>query len=187
MEEKERRFGQPREDAERAISHYGITYPEYHSNPENYPLPPRGTGFETNTAANSLSDEDIDRVADAVVERFKEDENLLLHSVPYVEGSPGIVVDTNVAARTPCKCARVDGSEICFSKGIIGGMSEGQKEAYCTVKIPFESPRLEHRIKEFKEAVAEAKEKIKGVPKGERLEPWLKAMSEELGERGIEI
>jgi len=185
--ENERRFGQRREDAERAISHYGITYPEYYSNPEKYPLPPRGTGLERGTAASSLSDEDIEQVAEAVVEKFKEDESLLLHSVPYVEGSPGIVVDSDVAAGTSCKCARVDGSEICFSKGIIGGMSEGQKEAYCNPKTYMRSPRLEKRIREFKEAVVEAKEKIKGVPKGERLEPWLKAMSEELTERGIEL
>jgi len=134
-----------------------------------------------------LSNEDIDRIAEAVVEKFKEDESLLLHSVPYAEGSPGIVVNEDVAARTACRCARVDGSEICFSRGIIGGMSASQKEAYCNPKTYFKSPRLEKRIKGFKEAVAAAKEKIREVPKGERLEPWLKAMSEELGERGIEV
>jgi len=135
----------------------------------------------------NLADEDIDRIAEAVVEKFKEDENLLLHSVPYVEGSPGIVVDPDIAARTSCRCVSTDGSEICFSKGIIGGLSEAQKEAYCNPKVYIRSPRLEQRIKRFKEAVAEAKEKIKEVPKGERLGPWLKAMSEELSKRGIEI
>lgn len=134
-----------------------------------------------------LSDEDIDAIADAVVEKLKEDESLLLHSVPYCEGSPGIVVDADVAARTSCRCARVDGSEICFSKGIIGGMSEAQKEAYCNPKTYFTSPGLEKRIKGFKEAVAEAKKRIEEVPKGERLEPWLTAMSKELRERGIEV
>jgi len=134
-----------------------------------------------------ISDEDIDRIAEAVVEKFKEDESLLLHSVPYVEGSPGIVVNEDVAARTACKCARVDDSEICFSKGIIGGMSEAQKEAYCNPKTYFKSPHLEKRIRGFKEAVAAAKEKIREVPKGERLEPWLKAMSEELVKREISI
>jgi len=134
-----------------------------------------------------LSDEDIDRIAEAVVEKFKEDENLLLHSVPYLEGSPGIVVDEDIAARTPCRCARVDDSEICFSRGVVGGLSEAQKEAYCNPKTYFKSPGLEKRIRGFKEAVAAAKEKIKDIPKGERLEPWLKAMSEELSERGIEV
>ena len=134
-----------------------------------------------------LSDEDIDRIAEAVVEKFKEDENLLLHSVPYLEGSPGIVVDEDIAARTPCRCARVDDSEICFSKGIVGGLSEAQKEAYCNPKTYFKSPGLEKRIKGFKEAVTAAKEKIKDIPKGERLAPWLQAMSQELAERRIEI
>jgi len=134
----------------------------------------------------SLSNEDIDAIAEAVVGKFKEDD-LLLHSVPYVEGSPGIVVDSDRAFNTPCKCARVDGSEICFSKGIIGAMTDSQKAFYCNPKTYFESPALEKRIREFKKAVAAAKEKIKEVPKGERLEPWLKAMSEELGKRAISV
>jgi len=137
-------------------------------------------------AERSLSNEDIDAIAEAVVEKFKEDD-LLLHSVPYAEGSPGIVVDSDRAFNTPCKCARVDDSEICFSAGIIGGMTDSQKAFYCNPKTYFESPGLEKRIKGFKKAVAAAKEKIKEVPKGERLEPWLKAMSEELTERGISV
>lgn len=135
----------------------------------------------------SLSNEDIDAIAEAVVGKFKEDEDLLLHSIPYVEGSPGIVVDRDRAFNTPCKCARVDGSELCFSPGIIGAMADDQKAFYCNPKTYFKSPGLEKRIRGFKEAVAAAKEKIREVPKGERLEPWLKAMSEELTERGISV
>ena len=41
----ERRYGQPRTDVERAMSHYGITEVEYGANPEAYPLPSRGTGL----------------------------------------------------------------------------------------------------------------------------------------------
>jgi len=138
-------------------------------------------------AERSLSNEDIDAIAEAVVGKFKEDD-LLLHSVAYAEGgSPGIVVDSDRAFNTPCKCARVDSSEICFSAGIIGGLSDDQKAIYCNPKTYFKSPGLEKRIRGFKEAVAAAKEKIREVPKGERLEPWLKAMSEELTERGISI
>lgn len=178
------RLGLPKSDMERVASHFNVPLNEVTLNMVKHIKGiPRGTGL----GRNNLSDEDIDRVTEAIVEKFKEDENLLLHSVPYVEGSPGIVVNEDIAARTPCKCATVDGSEICFSKGIVGGMSEGQKEAYCNPKTYFESPALEKRIRGFKEAVAEAKEKIKGIPKGERLEPWLKAMSEELTERGIEV
>lgn len=180
------RLGIPKSDVERAATHFNVPITEVTGEMVSHVQGiPRGSGLERQIG--NLSDEDIDRVAEAVVEKFKEVESLLLHSVPYVEGSPGIVVDQEIAARTSCRCARVDGSEICFSKGIIGGLSEEQKELYCNPKVYIKSPRLEQRIKRFKEAVAEAKEKIKDIPKGERLEPWLKAMSEELTERGIEI
>jgi hypothetical protein len=114
---------------------------------------------------------------------------LLYHSMAHMESeaSPGIVVDADIAARTPCKCARAGESEICFSRGIVGGLDAGQKEAFCNPKMYFESPGLEQRIGEFNEAVVAAQEIIKDVPKGERLQPWLSAMSEELGKRGIGV
>ena len=52
---KERRLGVPRSDIERAMSHYGITETEYLSNPSKYPLPERGVGLTTGTAAGSSS------------------------------------------------------------------------------------------------------------------------------------
>lgn len=39
----ERRYGDPKTDVERAMSHYNISEEEYCANPEAYPLPPRGT------------------------------------------------------------------------------------------------------------------------------------------------
>jgi len=50
---KERGRGIPRSEVERAISHYGITEAEYSAHPENYPLPERGTGLTTGSAAGS--------------------------------------------------------------------------------------------------------------------------------------
>lgn len=50
---KERGYGIPRNDVERAIAHYGITESEYCANPGAYPLPSRGTGFTTGRAAGS--------------------------------------------------------------------------------------------------------------------------------------
>ncbi|MDD5700423.1 MAG: hypothetical protein PHU23_00110 [Dehalococcoidales bacterium] len=38
-------LGSPKSDAERALSHYGISLEDYYSAPENYPLPERGTGM----------------------------------------------------------------------------------------------------------------------------------------------
>ena len=111
---------------------------------------------------------------------------MLLNLAVEAMGSPGIMVDTDVAARTPCRCYRVDETEMCFSKGIIGTMSKAQVEAYCPKKVYLEQG-LQRRIREFKAAAAEAKKEIAGIPRGERLEPWLHAMSKSLKKRGIEI
>jgi hypothetical protein len=52
---KERRLGIPRTDVERAQAHYGATEEEYCAHPEKYPLPDRGAGLTTGTAAGSSS------------------------------------------------------------------------------------------------------------------------------------
>ena len=41
----ERRYGTPKTDIERAMTHYGITEAEYCANPGDYPLPSRGAGL----------------------------------------------------------------------------------------------------------------------------------------------
>jgi hypothetical protein len=112
---------------------------------------------------------------------------LLYHSLAHMdtEHSPGIVVYPEVAKASPCKCAKVDGSELCFSPGIIGAMDEGQKGLYCNPKMSFKSPALQQRSKVFKQAVKAAQKKVAEIPKGERLQPWLAAMSEELTRRGV--
>ena len=171
----ERGEGNSLTDEERAARHFNVTLSEV--TPEMIEeLPERGTGLETGRARGTDGSE-IDTIAIF----------LLAHSMPHMEGSPGIVVNPDVATRTPCRCAKVGNSEICFSKGVIGGLDEGQKEAYCNPKNYYENPDLEERIAKFKEAVAAAQEKVKNIPKGERLGPWLSAMSQELQTRGIEV
>lgn len=112
---------------------------------------------------------------------------LLLHAVPYLEGSPGIVVDEAVALASPCHGARFDTSEIIFSKGIVGALDEKQKVTYCKLGTTYEEKgALVERIKRFKEAIAAAKEKYRlehrpGVTR------WLALTGEELRKRGIEL
>jgi hypothetical protein len=172
---EDRGEGNPLTDQERAARHFEVNPSEV--TPEMIQeLPVRGTGLETGRARDT-DETEIDTIAIF----------LLAHSMPHMEGSPGIVVNPDVAARTSCRCATVNGSEICFSKGVIGGLDDSQKEAYCKPKTYYESPGLEQRISEFKDAVAAAQEKVKDIPKGERLGPWLSAMSEELRTRGIEV
>lgn len=133
-----------------------------------------------------MTQDEMERLAEMVAEKLKEDTTttwLIFHSVPYAHGSPGIVIDADVAARTPCKC--YDG--ICFSKGIVGALSESQKEAYCPTIEHVTSPGMTRRIKNWQEAVSTCKGEISKYEKGERLEPWLECMGRELAKRGIEI
>ena len=101
-------------------------------------------------------------------------------------GSPGLVVNADLASRTKCRCYKIDETLMCYSAGVIGTLSKPQVEAYCPTKQIL-TQGIARRVKLFKEAAKEAKKEIAGIPKGERLEPWLKAMSTALKRRGIEI
>jgi len=111
---------------------------------------------------------------------------LLLDMTIEVLGSPGIVVNEALAKATGCRCYKVDTTEMCFSRGIIGTLSPPQREAYCPTK-EFLTEGIAKRVKLFKEAAEEAKKEIAHIPKGERLEPWLHAMGKALRTRGIEV
>jgi len=113
-------------------------------------------------------------------------ERLLLHALVDELGSPAIILDETRAKTTPCICYRIDEKEMCFSKGAIGTLRQEQIPIYCPTKI-YRREGLARRVRLFKEAVAEAKEKIKGIPKGERLIPFLEAMGEALRKRGIKL
>jgi len=134
--------------------------------------------------------EEIQSIAAKVAEKLSENiavGNLLLHSVPYQEGSPGIVVNEATAMASPCRCIEYrPGKKLCFSKGIIGALSDEQEAIYCPVTEELESPGIEKRLKDWMDAVETCKAEIAPIPKGERLEPWLSCMSRELKARGIE-
>ena len=116
-----------------------------------------------------------------------ENRGLLLNSVVEALGSPGIMVNPDIAARTGCRCYKIDETLMCFSKGIIGTLSKAQVAAYCPTKEILTEGGLVERVKAFKEAAAEVKEKIKRIPKGEKLKPMLREMSIALAKRGIEV
>lgn len=184
MAGEEQRMGQPKTEAQRVVTHYKTTLAEYYAHPEKYPLPPRGTGL-------NLAQSDIDYLAERVADKikegaFKEDTGtaiLILHSIPHSHGSPGIMVDKDIAARTSCKCY----DNVCFSRGIIGALSPAQREAYCPTTEHVTSPGMTKRLRDWNEAVGVCKVEIKEYEKGERLEPWLECMGRELPKRGIEI
>jgi len=134
--------------------------------------------------------EEIQSIAAKVAEKLSEElavGNLMLHSVPYQEGSPGIVVNEATAMASACRCIEYrPGKKLCFSKGIIGALSDEQETIYCPVTEKLESPGLEKRLQDWMESVDICKAEIASIPKGERLEPWLGCMSRELRARSIE-
>lgn len=169
------RGGYPKNERERAANHFGVSASEV--TPQMIAeLPPKGTGVSG----------DIEQLATIVAEKIKEDTSttmLILHSVPHAYGSPGIMVDADVAARTPCKCY----DNVCFSRGIVGALDPAQREAYCPTIEHATSPGMTRRLKNWQEAVDVCKGEIEKYEKGERLEPWLSCMGRELPAHGIEI
>lgn len=116
-----------------------------------------------------------------------ENRGLLLNFAIEEMGSPGIVVNPDIAKATPCRCYVIDAdTKMCFSKGIIGTLSQPQRAPYCTTEIDL-TQGITERVKLFREAAKEAHKEVEKIPKGERLDPWLSAVSRELKERGIEI
>jgi len=113
---------------------------------------------------------------------------LLLAETVKEFGSPGIVVNPELAKRTGCTCYKIDDKMLCYSKGVIGTLKyPKQVKEFCPVITEKESRALTERIENFREAAKEAHKRIEHLEKGERLEPWLRAMGEELAERGIEV
>ena len=126
------------------------------------------------------------------IKRYEElpsDHELLLHFGVEEVGSPGIVLDETRARATSCSCFTYKDKDLCWSKGIVGMLSQPQQEVYCVAGKAYKAqPKLVERYTRFAEAAEEAHKKIEAMPKGrERLMTWLTAMGTELSKRGIEV
>jgi len=117
------------------------------------------------------------------------DHEFLLHFGIEEVGSPGVVLDEAAARATPCSCFTYKGKDMCWSRGMIGMLTQPQQEAYCVAgKVYKAQPALTERYNKFAEAAEEAHKKIEAMPKGtERLETWLEEMGKELSKRGLEV
>lgn len=104
----------------------------------------------------------------------------------------GIVVNELAALRTPCTCYRIGPTNrpedlMCFSRGICGTLDNKQDLLYCTEREIIEADGIPRRVEKFREAVRVCQTEIAGIPRGERLTPWLSCMGKELRVRGIEV
>lgn len=143
-----------------------------------------------------LTIEDIERIAkrtaEEVMDRIREGEHdrLMLHSIPYAYGSPGIIVDETKAEKTPCKCVEYKpGKSLCWSPGIWGALTNEQEKLYCPTTEKIERPGTIERMSKWQDAVNICKTEIAAIPESEgekRVTTWLRCMSRELVARGIE-
>ena len=124
-----------------------------------------------------------------VCESEPSDHEFLLHFGIEEVGSPGIVLDEARARATPCSCFTYKGKDLCWSRGMIGMLTQPQQEVYCVAGKAYKvQPKLVERYTRFAAAAEKAHKKIEAMPKGrERLEVWLTEMGKELSKRGIEV
>ena len=136
-----------------------------------------------------LTNEEVDRIATQVVERLGE-ENLLLHSVPYINGSPGLVVDEARARATPCRCVEYSPNKrLCWSRGIIGALTDEQEQTFCSAIYDINRPGTVERMRKWQESVDTCKGELARIPEAsgqERVTTWLQCMSRELTSRGVQ-
>jgi len=128
-------------------------------------------------------------VREEIRSEMPSNHELLFHFGVEEVGSPGFVIDEARARTTPCSCFTYKGKDLCWSKGIIGLLTQPQQNVYCVAGKTYKAqPRLVERYTTFAAAAERAHKEIESMPKGtERLEAWLSAMGRELSKEGIEV
>jgi hypothetical protein len=111
--------------------------------------------------------------------------------VSRIGGSPGIVVDEDLAKTTPClRIDLGDGmSPLIFSKGIVGALDEKQIGQYCTLGFLDKSatPQQLTRLQSMSEAAHVCHvdtQSMAGTP--EHLKAYFSCLGKELKKKGVE-
>ncbi len=120
----------------------------------------------------------------------ESDHATLLHFLVDEHGSPGIILPGS-AAKATCGCVTVDGDHFCTRRGVIGLLKRKQVPELCDGFVDLPDGRR-RRIEDFRSAARTCKTSpppggIAGIPKGQRLRPWLTCMSQELKAKGIQL
>ena len=102
----------------------------------------------------------------------------LKDSLENTEELEGIVVDEAEAYLSPCE--HIKGTNLYYSKGIIGALSQEQVDKYCKMGIiEVERPEIVERHKKWKEAVKVCKMRTAHLKGGERVKKFIECMEEE--------
>lgn len=102
----------------------------------------------------------------------------------------GIVVDDGLARVTPChRVILGPDSELVYSKGIVGALNEEQKLLYCDVGIEDRQASSEQKkqLQTIRDAAIMCQTEVAELPKGQRLEPFLKCISVTAKKSGVNI
>lgn len=139
-------------------------------------------------AALTRIESGIARLESRLDDMREEDEatGIMLHFITEQVKPGGIVVDEELARATACRCFEYQGKDYCFSKGVIGMLTQEEEERFCPTRNYAANGRKE-RYQKFAAAAEKAHRKIEEIPPGERLIPWLETMSQELRKEGIEV
>ena len=153
----------PKEDVERAASHFGIAPSEV--TPQMVEaLPLRGTGLERGTA-RGLSDEEVDRIASAVVEKAREDVGIRDVIIGSAMGEGAIPLYGRETRKEPCSCCLIEPegpnapeNRMCTTSGAIGTLKDSEEREWCS-EIKIVSDGRCARARSIREAAKECKEK----------------------------
>ncbi|GAI82402.1 unnamed protein product, partial [marine sediment metagenome] len=112
-----------------------------------------------------LSDEDVNRIAEAVVEKAAEDVGVRDIMIGSVMGKGAIPLYGRETRKEPCSCCLIDPAEpnapenrMCATKGAIGTLSDREEREWCS-EIKIVSDGRCARARSIREAARECKEK----------------------------
>jgi hypothetical protein len=140
-----------------------------------------------------MRQEEIEQIAkmtaEEVMARVYGVPELAFHIAEYEATGHGIVVDRDLAERTPCKCFTYNTDEYAWSPGVVGLISKRKTpadfEAFCKAGKEPASPGAAERFKKLKGAISEAHEEWE--KKGGGLPEWWAAVGKTLAEKGIAL
>lgn len=91
------------------------------------------------------------------------------------ESLDGIVVTEELARISPC--IRIKGTDLVFTKGVVGALSKEQRDKYCPKIIDVERHEFKKRIARWSEAVKTCKERTKHLTGGDKVKAYIDCMS----------
>lgn len=173
---EERGKGQPLTEEERVERHEAIYG-------EESPVPARGSGLSI------LSQTDIDQIAEAVADRIRESNELLLHVIEHEATGGGRVIDPEKAKSTPCKCFTHDSETYAWSPGVLGLISSKknpeQYAEFCALGCIPAGEGAKKRFEQIKQAIDEAHEEWH--KKGGGLPEWWESVGESLEKHRVDL